>query len=369
MNGGHGALAQTLHALECHLDCALGGVGVGNLQDVVARRLVVNSRCEHAVVALERFLVLGRFENIGAGIGGIELLHIVVRSAHGGEVVHPDEVGTPLPSVDMREQRGVGGHVNNISIALQSCHERRLAECCVERVLAHWLSSRCRVFASRDMTCILAGKHLRALAAVVVIASCLTEEPLGAAIEVLVNEVGLQSAHLLPSVGKLLAVVVIWRRTRRAHNLYFGILSADGLDELLESYRIQLAPLLVAHANQFQVERSGMSHLCAQFSPLGVGRTVSKLDEVERIVDVRLQFIGRHMCADVVVLELTCKSHAYYWQRFSTYLLRQEEELIESKSVTLVVVRIEAVREGVVPAVLVEWSVLNRTYGVLPLVA
>ena len=45
VNGGHGALAQTLHALECHLDCALGGVGVGNLQDVVARRLVVSSEC------------------------------------------------------------------------------------------------------------------------------------------------------------------------------------------------------------------------------------------------------------------------------------------------------------------------------------
>ena len=112
-----------------------------------------------------------------------------------------------------------------------------------------------------------------------------------------------------------------------------------------------------------------MSHLCAQFSPLCVGRAVSKLDEVECIVDVRLQFFERHMCADVVVLELTCQTDAYHWQWLGTYLLRQDEELVEAKSVTLVVVRIEAVWEGVVPAVLVEWSVLHRSYRVFPLVA
>jgi hypothetical protein len=44
------------------------------------------------------------------------------------------------------------------------------------------------------------------------------------------------------------------------------------------------------------------------------------------------------------------------------------EELEESETIRLEIVRIETVREGILPAILVERTVLYRTDGILPLI-
>ena len=81
-----------------------------------------------------------------------------------------------------------------------------------------------------------------------------------------------------------------------------------------------------------------MSHFCTLLSPCRVHVAIGKLD-VE------------------------------HWQRLCTYILRELEELEESQSVALIVVGIVAIVKRVLPAVLVERTVLHRTDGVLPLVA
>ena len=50
------------------------------------------------------------------------LLDLVDAEAAGGEVVEPDGIGAPLPALDMSEERGVGGHVDDVGITLNTRH-------------------------------------------------------------------------------------------------------------------------------------------------------------------------------------------------------------------------------------------------------
>ena len=69
-----------------------------------------------------------------------------------------------------------------------------------------------------------------------------------------------------------------------------------------------VVPLLVAHAEIFQVERLGVAHLSAYLTPLRVDGTVGKLDEVERILDIAVEAVEGYMntrLGRVWILELT----------------------------------------------------------------
>ena len=113
-----------------------------------------------------------------------------------------------------------------------------------------------------------------------------------------------------------------------------------------------------------------MTHLGTHLTPLRCSGAVGKLDEVEAVLDVRLQLVDGHMGAlTIPVLELAGHTHVEYGQRLGTDVLSQLEELEEAQAVRLEIVRIEAVGEGVLPTVLVQRTVLDGTDGVLPLIA
>ena len=66
-------------------------------------------------------------------------------------------------------------------------------------------------------------------------------------------------------------------------------------------------PLLITNAKVLKVEWSGMSHIGAYLAPLRIDRTVSKLNEVESILNVRLKIFDSYMytrLGGVWVLEL-----------------------------------------------------------------
>ena len=268
----------------------------------------------------------------------------------------------------MGEEGSVGSHVHNVGIALDASHEGSLVEGAFEHVLTLGAGQR----GLGDVAGILASKHLRALAVVLVVAADVLHEPLLVAVVVLVDEVGLQACHLVPAIGELLATLVVGLRTGGAYNLDLRILGTDSLHEVLEALGIERSPLLVAHADELQVEGGGVAHVGTQFTPLRIGSAVAELDEVEAVVDVGLQVGGSHMHAGgilVVVLILAGQSDVEDGQRLGTDVLRQAEQLVEAHAVGLEVVGEEAVGEGVVPAVLIQRTVLNRSHGVLPLVA
>ena len=113
-----------------------------------------------------------------------------------------------------------------------------------------------------------------------------------------------------------------------------------------------------------------MTHVGTKLTPLGGDTTVSKLDEVESIVDIRLEVVYSYMCILIIVAVLILASQAYRQNRqwFGTNLLRKKEVLIESKAVGLIVVRIQTMSEGIVPTILVERTVFRCANRVFPLI-
>lgn len=72
-----------------------------------------------------------------------------------------------------------------------------------------------------------------------------------------------------------------------------------------------VVPLLVTYTQILQVEWLWMAHLGAHLTPLAVGRTVSKLNQVECILDIWLQILECYVytrLGRIRVLELTRES-------------------------------------------------------------
>ena len=69
------------------------------------------------------------------------------------------------------------------------------------------------------------------------------------------------------------------------------------------------------------------------------------------------------------VLELTGKTDTENGQRLRSYLFRKKEILVETKTIALVIVGEETMRECIVPAIFIYRTVLDRTNRIFPLVA
>jgi len=364
-------VALTLHALQLDADGLLGIRGVDHLDDDLARRAVEDAGGEEPVLSgLSGYglLLHGERQHVGALVHGEELLNVVTDGLEGAEIVEPDGIRTPLPALDVGEEGSVGGHVDDVGITLDTRHVGGLVERGLEVV----------PLLAVAVAGIFAGKHTGALAVVCVVAQAVGEEPLLIAVVVLVVEVYLQLLHAglqqveVPSLGVGACGADEFQR---------GVLGAEGGDELLQAlseHRTEAAvglvvvPLLVAHAEVLQVEGFGVAHVCAHLTPLRVNGAVGKLHEVEGILDVVIEVVEGHMHAllrGVGVLELAGESAGDDGQGLAAEVFAELEELEEAETVTLEVVGIEAVAEGVVPAVLVQRTVLNGAYAVLPLVA
>ena len=71
------------------------------------------------------------------------------------------------------------------------------------------------------------------------------------------------------------------------------ILSANLLNEWLEVFRVDFAPLLVTDTYILEVEWFWVTHVSTKLSPHVLLRVaISELDEVENIVDVRLALVN-----------------------------------------------------------------------------
>ena len=114
---------QLLQAVEGDGDVLLLIRCVGNLHDVALRVLVVASGGIETILAFHSLAILGELQYVGTLVQAVELLHIVIGRTNRSEVVEPDQVWTPLPSLDMSEERSIGSLIYHVGIALQACHE------------------------------------------------------------------------------------------------------------------------------------------------------------------------------------------------------------------------------------------------------
>jgi hypothetical protein len=172
----------------------------------------------------------------------------------------------------------------------------------------------------------LAGEDLGSRPWVGVIARGILQEPLGRSIVVLIDEIGADAAQLLPQVVELLAV---GERPCRSHELDFGVLLLQHAFEFGIPFDVLRPPLFVAHADILQVERRRVPERRALASPLGGLRTVGELDQIERVLDVRVELIQRNQ---FVRIELAGHAAVEYGQRRGADVLRQLEVLVKAQS-------------------------------------
>ena len=133
-----------------------------------------------------------------------------------------------------------------------------------------------------------------------------------------------------------------------------------------------IVPLLITNSKELQVEGLGMAHLSTYLSPFRVDGSIGEFYEVEGILDITVEIVDSYMYTGlrgIGVLELTAQSAADDRQGLTTEILAELEELEETKTVALEIVRIETMTEGIVPTVLIQRTVLYRSYAVLPLIA
>ena len=75
------------------------------------------------------------------------------------------------------------------------------------------------------------------------------------------------------------------------------------------------------------------------------------------------------MRTHVIILELTSQTAAQHRKCLGTEILAQLEELKESQAIALIIVGQIAIREGILPTVLIQGAVLNGSYRILPVIA
>ena len=68
------------------------------------------------------FLVHRQRQHVGSFIHSIHLLHIITDGLEHTEIVEPDGIRTPLPTLNVGKKWGIGRHVDDIGIALDTCH-------------------------------------------------------------------------------------------------------------------------------------------------------------------------------------------------------------------------------------------------------
>ena len=79
---------------------------------------------------------------------------------------------------------------------------------------------------------------------------------------------------------------------------------AQTLHELLEAHYILRTPLLITYTNILEVEGFGVTHLGTNLTILGGNVAIGKLDEVESVLDIGVEFINCYVSVLAIVLIL-----------------------------------------------------------------
>ena len=299
----------------------------------------------------------GDGEDAGSGVAGEDALDVVVGRAVGAEVVEPDLVGLPLPGVDVGHERGVGGHLHDVSVALEAGHEGGFGdggEPVVFVVGAGRLDGLGGVFA---------GEDLGAGAVVFVVAVGVGEEPVGAHVVVFVDDVGVEGAPGGPHAVEGLSG---WERAGGDDELDLRMLGLERGGEDLVAIDVAGAPLLVADADHGEMEGLGMAHLGAELAPGRGDGAVGEFDEVEGVADVFVELGERGGFAGV---ELAGHAAVEDGQGFGADVFGELEVFVEAEAEGLEVVGRRAGVELVVPAIDDGLSFGDVADGGLPAIA
>ena len=178
-----------------------------------------------------------------------------------------------------------------------------------------------------------------------------------------INKIRLVGLKGFPGIIKISA---FGKGSGGRYQFYFGIALLENLLKQSITLYILFIPLLITHPEETQVKGSRMTHIRADFAPFRGYGSVSKLDKIECILDIGIEFGQTHYFTAV---ELTGHAAVQDWQRGGTEVFGQLKIFIEAQSKTLVIVRSILMGEFHIPAVHDQFAVFRRSYGCFPLVA
>jgi len=301
--------------------------GVDELEDQVVGLRVVGDGVEEAGA----FGIQICFEHLIAEIGAEHNLHVVAGRAVAVQGVVADEVAGPLHAagVDVGEDGSVGGHDDEVAVALEAGHPGGVAEGCAE--VGGGGSFTRGPFADEDFRAVTVG---------VVVAVRVGEELLRATVEVIIDHIGSDGFD-----------------RSRGDELKFRVPLLDGLVELRVTAVIGagfVELVLVTDFNVGEMKGSRVAVFGAFRTPLGGGASGHVLDLIEGILNVGLE-VG----AGVYVLLVEGVSGVYSEERVHVEVLAPLQEFEET----------HAVGGLITPRAGVRGTVDERAKGLLPLEA
>ena len=216
-----------------------------------------------------------------AGILSVELLHVVAYGGLHFTVVEIDEVRIPLCVSLFGEERRVGRHGDDVTVALDGCQVEGLGQCRFDVIGP-----------SRQVCGIFAQVDFRFLPVIAVVKVLVMYKPSGRVVVMLIHDGHFQSVGQRPSFFVVRAFV---ERASRADDRDVGMMFADGfVDEGKAFLKCVSDEVFIANADVFEVERGRMScfgtHPCP-FVGLRVG--VGIVYQVQYVLDVFIHLVHR----------------------------------------------------------------------------
>ena len=205
-------------------------------------------------------------------------------------------------------------------------------------------------FLSFSMAGIFTGKYFRTFTVVVVIAGALSQKPAFRTIEMFVHQINFQTFHFRPQIIKIFSFGI---RTGATYYFDFRVSFTNGFDKRFETFGIFFPPLFVTDTDKLQVKRSRMSHIGTYFSPRSIHVSISKLNQVECILNIVIQITNCYVSFRIIILILAGKSAIQNRQRCRTHFFRQQEIFVESQSIALIIIREESVSKSILPTIFI----------------
>ena len=89
------------------------------------------------------------------------------------------------------------------------------------------------------------------------------------------------------------------------------------------------------------------------FSPRSIHVSISKLNQVECILNIVIQITNCYVSFRIIILILAGKSAIQNRQRCRTHFFRQQEIFVESQSIALIIIREESVSKSILPTIFI----------------
>src|SRR5690606_22703854 len=141
------------------------------------------------------------------------LLYVVAGRTVHIQVVYPNEVGRPLPTIDMPEQGCIRCHSDHVGISFKSGQERRFRKSCLPGASPGAVRP-------GGMRRILPRKYFRTAPVVVVVPGRAGQKPRGWTIVMFVDNINPHRPQLSIKICKALS---LWIGARTRYNVNFGM--------------------------------------------------------------------------------------------------------------------------------------------------